>query len=395
MATGEQVERRVRAGLIGAGFVGPLHVEAARRLGYVDFVAVAASNIESAKRKAEQLKIERAYSGYEELIADRSIDVVHICTPNYLHYPVAMAAIDAGKHVVCDKPLGLGSLEARGLCARARAARVVNAVTFNYRFNPIVQQARAMARAGQIGQVRFVHGYYLQDWLMHDTDFSWRLEPDKGGPSCATGDIGSHWCDTAQFITGLKINRVLASLSTIVPVRKKPSGSREAFQAGGLAERSEQYVCTSDDAGSVLIEMDGGVRGVFTVGQVMAGHKNDLRIEVNGSLASIEWIQQRPDEMWTGYRDRANAHLLRDPGLLGETARRYVNLPGGHGEGWADAFKNLMSSVYSFIARGLDPVEGQGEIDFPTFEDGYRANCVVDAIVRSNSEGSRWTGVEY
>ncbi|HET9533322.1 MAG TPA: Gfo/Idh/MocA family oxidoreductase [Blastocatellia bacterium] len=387
--------RRVRTGLIGAGFVGPLHVEAVRRLGYVDIVAVASSSLESAQRKAERLNIPQACSSYEEMLADPSIEVVHVCTPNYLHYSAVMAAIERGKHVLCDKPLGLDASEARRLRDRAREARVVNAVTFNYRFNPLVQQARVMVERGELGRVRFVHGYYLQDWLMYETDFSWRLEPDKGGRSSAVGDIGSHWCDTAQFITGLQVKRVLASLSTAIKTRKKPRGSREAFAAGGAGEEMEDYACTSDDLGSVLVEFEGGARGAFSVGQVLAGHKNDLRIEVNGSASSLEWIQERPNEMWTGHRDRPNGSFVRDPGLLDESVRRYANLPGGHNEGWADAFKNLMSNVYSFIASGLDPVDDADRIDFPSFEDGYSANCIVDAIVKSSDEGSRWTDVEY
>jgi predicted dehydrogenase len=364
-----------------------------RRLGYVDFVGVAGSSLESSKKKAELLGFERAYANYDELLADDSIDAVHICTPNYLHAPVVKAAIAKRKHVICDKPLALTAAEARELRDLARAARIVNAVTFNYRFNPLVQQARQTVSKGELGEVRFVHGYYLQDWLLYETDFSWRLEPEKGGTSCAVGDIGSHWCDTAQFITGLRISRVLASLSTAVKVRKKPSGAREAFATAGSGEAVEDYACTSDDLGSVLVEFEGGARGVFSVGQVCAGHKNDLRIEINGSRSSLGWIQERPDELWSGHRDRANSVLLRDPGLLDESVRRYAKLPGGHNEGWADAFRNLMSNVYSFIVDGCDPVRDAR--DFPTFEDGYRANCIVDAIVESHREGSRWVNVEY
>lgn len=387
--------RRVRAGLIGAGFVGPLHVEAARRLGFVDFVAVAASSEASARKKAEALNIERAYPDYRELLADPSVEVVHVCTPNNLHYQVVLEAIQNGKHVICDKPLALTSVEAREMRDRARSAGVVNAVTFNYRFNPLVQQARAMISKGEIGKVRFVQGYYLQDWLLFETDFSWRLEAEKGGASSSVGDIGSHWCDTAQFISGLRITRVLASLSTMVQVRKRPAGSREAFASSSSDEEMEDYVVTSDDLGSVLVEFEDGARGVFTVGQVCPGHKNDMRIEVAGSVASLQWEQERPDEMWVGYRDRPNVHLTRDPNLLDPSVRRYSTLPGGHGQAWADAFKNLMANIYGFIADGLDPLQDSDSVDFPTFEDGYRINCIVDAIVRSNVDRSRWTAVEY
>ncbi|MCI0487139.1 MAG: Gfo/Idh/MocA family oxidoreductase [Blastocatellia bacterium] len=387
--------RRIRTGLIGAGFVGPLHVEAVRRLGFVEVVAVATSSREPAEKKAEQLGIERAYRSYEELLADDSIEAVHVCTPNYKHYEVVMAALESRKHVICDKPLGLTAAEARAMRQRAAETRKVNAVTFNYRFNPLVQHARAFIAKGEIGKVSFMHGYYLQDWLLYETDFSWRLEFDKGGPSCAVGDIGSHWCDTAQFMSGLRIRRVLSSLSTVVPVRKKPVGSREAFAAAASEEMVEDYVVTSDDLASVMVEFEGGAKGMFSVGQVCPGHKNDLQIEINGSKASIGWKQERPNELWMGYRDRANGALLREPGLLDESARRYANLPGGHNEGWADAFKNLMSNIYSFIAEGGDPVSDASRIDFPTFEDGYRANCVVDAIVKSSASGSLWTDVEY
>ena len=387
--------RSVRVGLIGAGFVGPLHVEALRRLGYIDIVAVAASSAESAGKKAERLGIERAYADYNDLLEDPSIESVHVCTPNHLHYEVALAAIRAGKHVVCDKPLGLTAVEAREMRDSAREAGVVNAVVFNYRFNPLVQQTRVMVRRGDLGAVRFVHGYYLQDWLLFDTDFSWRLEADKGGASSSVGDIGSHWCDTAQFVSDLKITRVLAALSTMVQVRKRPTGSREAFAAANFAEQTEDYVVTSDDLGSVFLEFENGARGAFNVGQICPGHKNDMRVEVTGALASTQWDQERPDELWVGHRDRPSLCLTRDPALLDESVRRYASLPAGHGQGWADAFKNLMGNVYSFIARDLDPRRDRDQIDFPTFEDGYRANCVVDAIVRSNVDRSSWTDVEY
>jgi predicted dehydrogenase len=387
--------RKIRAGIIGAGFVGPHHLDAVRRLGYVDVVAIAASSLESAEKKAARLGIERAYSSYEELLADRTIEVVHVCTPNYLHYAVVMAAIRSDKHVICDKPLALTAVEARELRDYARAAGIVNAVAFNYRFCPMVEQARAMVAGQEIGNVRFVHGHYLQDWLLYETDFSWRLEADKGGASSSVGDIGSHWCDTAQFIAGLRIERVLASLNTMVQVRKKPSGSGEAFTADRFEEQAQDYVITSDDLGSIMLEFEGGARGVFTVGQVCPGHKNDLQIELNGSKASLRWKQERPDELWVGHRDRPNMYMACDPGLLTDSARRYASLPGGHCEGWADAFKHLMSSIYSFIAEGRNPITDRAKIGFPTFDDGYLANCVVDAIIRSNVDRSRWTTVEY
>ncbi len=216
--------KRIGMGIVGAGFVGPHHLDAVRRLGYVDVVGIAGSSKASAEKKAEQLFVPRAYGSFEELLNDPDIQVIHNATPNYLHFPVNMAAIAKGKHVVSDKPLAMTSGEAKQLLDAANKASIVHAVTFNYRGNPLVQQARHMVATGEVGKPTFVHGHYLQDWLLHDTDYSWRLEPDKGGESSALGDIGSHWCDLAQHMSGLRITEVLADITTVIPKRKRPRG---------------------------------------------------------------------------------------------------------------------------------------------------------------------------
>ena len=221
--------KRIGMGLVGAGLVGPQHVEAVRRVGFVDVVAVAGSNERSATAKAEALGIPKAYGGYQQLIDDPDVEVVHNCTPNYLHLAVNSVVIEKKKHIVSDKPLAMNAAEAKHLLAAVTQAGVVHAVTFNYRGNPLVQQARAMVAAGKIGRLHFIHGHYLQDWLIKDTDFSWRIEPDKGGASSATGDIGSHWCDVVQHVSGLRIESVLADLTTVVKTRQKPRTARETF----------------------------------------------------------------------------------------------------------------------------------------------------------------------
>ena len=231
--------KRIGMGLVGAGFIGPHHLEAVRRLGFVDVVAIADFNAELAREKADALGVPKSYGSYQDLLADPDIQVVHNATPNYMHHPVNMAAIAAGKHVVSDKPLAMTSAQARELLDAATARGVVHAVTFNYRGNPLVQQARLMVKKGEIGPPRFIHGQYLQDWLLYDTDYSWRLEPDKGGESSAMGDIGSHWCDLAQHVSGLRITHVLADLTTVIPVRKKPSGARLAFSKGSADDKYE------------------------------------------------------------------------------------------------------------------------------------------------------------
>ena len=208
---------------VGLGFVGPHHVDAVRRLGFVDVVAVAGSSKASAQAKADALHIAKAYGSYQELLDDPAIQVVHNATPNYLHYEVNAAAIARGKHVVSDKPLAMTAAEAKSLLDQATKAGIVHAVTFNYRGNPLVQQARLAIARGDIGTPTFVHGQYIQDWLLKDTDYSWRLEPDKGGASSALGDIGSHWCDLAQHMSGLRITEVLGEITTTIKKRKKPS----------------------------------------------------------------------------------------------------------------------------------------------------------------------------
>lgn len=382
-------------GIVGAGFVGPHHVDAVRRLGFVDVVAVAGSSEESARRKAEELGARRAYGSYEALLDDPDVHVVHNATPNYLHYPVTSAALARGKHVIADKPLAMSAAEAKSLVEEAKRAGVVAAVTFNYRGNPLVQQARLAIARGDIGRPHFLHGHYLQDWLFKDTDYSWRLEPAKGGASSALGDIGSHWCDLAQHVSGLRITHVLGDLTTVIGKRKKPrGGSREAFQSAAAADPVDIVDVTLEDLATVLVRFDNGARGSFAVGQVCAGHKNDLVLEVCGSKASVRWRQEHQNELWFGHRDRANETLQKDPLLVDPEVRGYTHLPGGHQESWSDAFFNLMRDIYGVIASGTHP-DGERPPAFATFEDGYRANCIVEAILASSQRGGVWKTIDY
>ncbi len=384
--------RKLRCGIIGVGFVGAQHIEAVRRLGCVEVRALAASSEARARAKAERFGVERYYGNYLELLADKEIDVVHNCTPNYLHRPVIMAALEAGKHVISDKPLAINSEEAFELLQAARRARRVHALVFNYRFNPLVQQMRLMARGGALGDIYLVHGHYLQDWLLYPTDYNWRLDARRAGPARAVADIGSHWCDLAEFVTGLRIVEVLADLQTVHRERRRPRRELEAFAQAGANEELETYRVDTEDLAALLLRFSNRSIGAVAISQVSAGHKNHLVLEVNGSRGSLCWDQQRPNELWIRRRDKANELLLKDPTLLEPEAGRYAALPGGHNEAWADALKNLMASVYKFIGEGgsmeTDPV------DFPTFEDGYRSNCLIDAALSSHQRGNVWVRIQ-
>ncbi len=383
--------KRLGMGLVGPGFVGAHHIDAVRRLGFVDVVAIAASSDASARRKADALGVPKAYGSFDALVADPDVHVVHNTTPNYLHVPVILAALAQGKHVISDKPLAMTAADARRLLDAADKAGVVHAVTFNYRGNPLVQHAREMIASGELGPLHFIHGAYLQDWLLEATDFSWRLEPETGGASSAVGDIGSHWCDLVQHVTGQRIVEVLADLTTVIETRLKPSASTEAFAQSGDAHRESVRV-KSEDLASVLLRFENGAKGSFSVGQVCAGHKNGLWFEMNGSRASVRWQQEQQNELWIGRRGAANEILAKDPSLLAPGARAYARLPGGHQEAWADAFCNVMRDIYGFIAADKKPGDPRPPA-FATFEDGYHSARVVDAILASHRGGAVWTKV--
>jgi predicted dehydrogenase len=378
-------------GLVGPGFVGVHHIDAVRRLGFVDVVAIADVEEGVAREKADALGVAKAYGSFEALAADPAIDVIHNTTPNHLHGPVIRAAISQRKHIISEKPLASSATEARALWTAAADAGVVHAVTFNYRGNSLVQHARAMVADDEIGAVHFVHGGYLQDWLLKPTDFSWRLEPELAGGSSAFADIGSHWCDLAQHVTGSPIVEVCADLATVVPLRYRPAVSPLA--SGDTASDARvPFRVTSEDLATILVRFENGARGCATIGQVCAGHKNDLWIELNAATASIRWHQERQNELWVGRRDTANEVLAKDPSLMAQAARPYAHLPGGHQEGWADAFANVIRDIYSFIADGRRPGSCRAPA-FATFEDGYRVACLVDAVLDSHRAGGTWTKV--
>ena len=384
--------KKIGMGLIGPGFVAAHHIDAVRRLGDVDIVAIAGSSQESANRKAKEHKVERAYGDFHALITDPDVQVIHNTTPNYLHLPVTMAALQAGKHVISDKPLAMNPEEGRKLRDAAVAAKVGNVVTFNYRGNPLVQQARGMIARGETEGLSFVHGHYLQDWMTDPNVYSWRSDPAKGGVSSALGDIGSHWCDLAEHVSGLKIDSVLADLTTVIPTRYSSGASAEAFSKESVGKRVQVQV-QSEDLASVLLRFENGAKGCFSVGQVLPGHKNDLQLELNGRACSLKWKQEEQNELWIGRHNQPNGMMAKDPGLVSPDVLRYIHLPGGHQESWADAFFNLIRDAYGWIREGA-PLTAK-PVMLPTFDDGYRSTCLVEAMLNSHAAGGVWQKVNY
>ncbi len=383
--------RTIRTGIIGGGFIGTQHIEALRRLGWVEVRAIAESQLDRAQANAAHFNIQRAYGSYAELLADPEIDAIHNCTPNALHYTINRAALEAGKHVISEKPLAMNSEETASLVQIARQSGRLAAVNFNHRGYPMVQQVRAMIGAGHIGKVQLIHGSYLQDWLLYPTDWNWRLDPSVGGASRAVADIGSHWADLLQHVTGQRIVRVFADLRTVLPQRKRPVVATRTYSPTAQDAATEDVTITTEDYASVIFESEQGAHGVFSVSQVSAGHKNRLSFEINGSNASVSWDANAPNDLWLGYRDKANELLTKDPSLLMLPAAAYSHLPGGHAEGWPDALKNVFASMYAAIQEGR--TAPQPTDAFAIFQDGHRSALLVDAIRESARRGA-WVDVQ-
>jgi predicted dehydrogenase len=389
--------KRLKMGLIGPGFIAAQHIEAVRRLGDVEVLALAGSSRESARKRAAEWNVERAYGDYRELLADPDIDVVHNTTPNHLHLEVSLAALAARKHVISDKPLSDSAQHSRALWDAARRAGVAHVVTFNYRGNPLVQEARAMVSRGDLGPLCYVHGQYLQDWLADERVYSWRLDPERGGASSALRDIGSHWCDLAEHVTGLRIEAVLADLGTVVTQREvsRAAGGTFARTAAGRRRktpaRPRRVRIASEDLATVLLRFRGGAKGYVAVGQVLPGHKNDLQLEVCGRKASVRWLQERQNELWVGRFGQPSLVVGKDPSILSADAARYAHLPAGHQEAWADAFRNVIADAYRWIREGAKSQARPAAL--ATFADGYRSDLLVEAMLASHAAGGVWRRV--
>ena len=375
----------VAAAVVGAGFIGPVHVEALRRAG-VRVAGVLGVSDDESRRAAASMGLPRAYRSFDEVLADDGVQSVHVATPNRLHYPMAKAALEAGKHVLCEKPLAMSSTESAELVEVAASSGRAAGVNYNVRFYPLNLEARDRVAAGHVGQVYSVCGSYVQDWLFHPTDYNWRVLAEEGGALRAVADIGTHWLDLVHAITGLDVEAVCADLTTVVPVRQRPKGEVETFKGKGQAAvETEPVNVATEDYGSILLRFRGGAKGVLWVSQVTAGRKNCLRYEIAGSRCALAWCSERPNGLWVGHRDRPNEVLLRDPALVGDAARAFIHYPGGHNEGFPDTFKQCFRAFYGYIAAG----DMAAPPPFPTFADGHREILLCEAIQLSHQQ-KRW-----
>lgn len=376
--------------VVGTGFIGPVHAEALRRLG-ITVRGILGSTPEKSRASAARWGFEVGYEDYDAIIADDHVDAVHIATPNNVHLEQTRRALEAGKHVVCEKPLAMTSEEsAEMLRLAAEYPNLITAVNYNIRFYPLIHHARDLVQSGEIGEVYHIRGGYVQDWLLFNTDWNWRLVPEAGGQLRAIGDIGSHWMDLMHFITGLKTTRLLADLETFVKVRHKPRQAVATFAGKETAAPAEydEIEIKTDDYGAVLFHYENGARGTMNVSQVAAGRKNYLNFEIAGSKGSVAWDGENPNHLWIGHRERPNEILIKDPSLMSESARRYADYPGGHAEGFPDTFKELYKAVYGY----LDVGDFSQPKPYPTFDDGHYEMILMDTILRSH-QAQAWQDV--
>jgi len=369
----------------GAGFIGPVHVEALRRLG-MRVTGILGVDEEESWAAAESLGLPKAYGNFEEVLDDADAESVHLAVPNRLHFEMARAALGAGKHVICEKPLAMNLDESAELVKLADRAELAAGVNYNIRFYPLNLEAADMVRRGDVGDVYSVCGSYVQDWLFYETDYNWRVLASEGGELRAVADIGTHWLDLVHAITGLEVEAVLADLKTVFPVRRRPKGEVETFTAKmEKAIETEPVAIDTEDYGCVVLRFRNGARGCLWCSQVTAGRKNCLRYEVAGAKCALAWDSQQPNELWIGHRDRPNESLVRDPALVSENVAPFTNFPGGHNEGFPDSFKQCFRAFYDYVATG----DFSAPATFPTFADGHREIVLCEAILKSHREG-RW-----
>jgi predicted dehydrogenase len=378
------VSEPLRVAILGAGMIGGVHHRAALLAG-AEVVGVMASSAERSRQVAADWGIGEAYSEIEQ-VADSDVDVVHICTPNASHVPYAISVMRSGKHVLCEKPLGLNRSEAKEAAAVAAETGVVNTMPFAYRFHPMVREMRARVREADFGDLNLIHGSYLQDWMLNPRVSNWRVDPRQGGPSRAFGDIGSHWCDLAEWVTGERIATLVATTSIGVPQR--PGATAETFTAA--ASDAPMVEVETEDSALILFRTADDVAGSAVISQLAAGRKNRLWLEVDGAHRSAVFDQEHAEHLWIGSEEQATI-LSRDPNHGSAEQRRLSNLPAGHAQGYAQCFEAFVADSYAAVrahSTGEPAPDG-----LPTFADGARAAAICDAMLESAKNGA-WVGVE-
>ncbi len=372
------------AAVIGTGFIGTVHVESIRRTG-VTVKGVLSGSAESTKRGAENLSVATQYKSVQEICSDKDVTVVHVTSPNALHYPQVKQLMSSGKHVICEKPLALTANEGIDLLNLANKSGLVNATCFNTRFYPMVHEARSIVKSDLIGIPRYIKGHYHQDWLTLESDWNWRLEAELAGQLRAVADIGSHLIDQICFVSGLEIFEVMAELHTLVQTRQKPTGPVQTFTIDTSTQR-ESVKMSSDDAAGILIRFTNGARATISISQISSGRKNSLNWEISGPAGSLAFDSENPEQLWIGHRGQPNQIFHKDPSMLSPSASKISFYPGGHVEGFSETFRGLFESVYADIESD------SRSANYPTFADGVRSLQVTDAIAES-SQKSSWIKV--
>lgn len=366
--------KRLKAAVVGMGFIGAAHVEALRRIPYVDVVAIATTT--GAKEKAEELGVPMGFADYREMMDVCRPDCVHVCTPNSLHMEVAMAAIERGIHVVCEKPMAGNAEEAQKMVDAIRRTGLVGALNFHNRFYPAPYRMRRMINAGELGQIYHVQGGYLQDWLQYKTDFHRKIMAAQCGRTRVTADLGSHWIDLAEYVTDQKVNEVFAEFKTVHP-------KRTCTTAEGLREVD----IDTEDFSCILLRFDGGAIGMASFSALFSGKKNQTVLQVAGTEGSLEWDNEKVNDLVIGHRNGPNGLLTKDPSLVDEETAGIISYPGGHAEGFPDAFKQNFTAIYRAI-RGETNVG-----PFATFADGLHVMKICDALYESAHSG-KWISID-
>jgi len=365
---------KVKTAIIGIGFIGAVHIESLRRLGFVDIIAIC--DPLEADKKATFHHIELAYYDYKKMIGEIDIDFLHICTPNNTHFEIASYAIERNINVVLEKPMAVTLEEAETLVKMAEKKKVIAAINFHNRLYPAIHFLKNQISTGALGKIISVNGAYLQDWLLYDTDYSWRLISRESGKTRAIADIGSHWIDLVEYTTGLQVSEVMAEFRTVHKERMKPLSAIQTFSKEKSVEY-ENIPIDTEDMASIILRFSNGAIGNCFISQMFSGKKNKIQLFVAGTEASAQWDLDDSNNLEIGYRNSPNKIITKDALLMGEKTADIISYPPGHSEGFADAIKQNFKQIYKKYANRELPS------DFATFKDGLREMIICERIFES------------